>query len=82
MPARVVEELLADRCAGAIVAPMRPGLAWDAIRHTTARGRHGGTVYDSVIALAAHEAGASLLLTWNSRHFLSIAPHGLDVREP
>ncbi len=45
-------------------------------------GLGGGRVYDAAIAQCVAEAGATLLLTWNTKHFLPIAPAGLDVREP
>lgn len=66
----------------AITVPIRSGLAWDALHHTLGRGFAGSRVFDAAIALAAYEAGARLLLTWNVRHFVSIAPVGLEVREP
>lgn len=58
------------------------GLAWDTIHHTLRRGFAGARVYDAVIALAAYEAGARLLLTWNVRHFISVALVGLEIRQP
>ena len=73
---------LQDGFGHAMITPMRSGLAWETIRHTLARGHWGGRVYDAVIALSVFEAGASVILTWNPRHFLSIAPSGLEVREP
>jgi predicted nucleic acid-binding protein len=45
-------------------------------------GLGGGRVYDAVIAQCVLEAGATVLLTWNMKHFLPIAPAGLDVMEP
>lgn len=82
LPPRIIEELLRDFSAHATIAPIRQGLALDAIRHTLDRGHHGGRIYDALIALSVFEAGARLLLTWNPRHFHSIAPVGLEVREP
>ena len=61
---------------------MRPGLPWETIRHTLDRGCSGGRVYDAVIALATYEAGARLRQTWNVRHFLTVAPVGLEIRQP
>ena len=42
----------------------------------------GGIVYDAVIARSAHQAGARVLLTWNVRDMLRVAPLGLAVRQP
>jgi len=42
----------------------------------------GGIVYDAAIAEAAFAAGATVLLTWNPKDFLRVAPHGLEVRQP
>jgi predicted nucleic acid-binding protein len=55
---------------------------WAAIHYTVSRGHYGGRVYDTAIALAAFEAGARVLLSWNVKHFLTIVPFGLEVREP
>jgi len=52
------------------------------IRSVVESGGRGGKVYDAVIAEAAARSGASLLLTWNVRDFASVAPPGLEVREP
>jgi hypothetical protein len=49
---------------------------------TVDRGFAGARVFDVAIALAAYEAGARFLLTWNVRHFISIAPVGLEIRQP
>jgi predicted nucleic acid-binding protein len=76
------EIALKQSFANAILAPIRPGLAWETIRHTLARGHAGGRIYDTAIALAAYEAGARLLLTWNVRHLVSVAPTGLEIRQP
>lgn len=76
------ERMLKETLGGHIIAPIRAGLAWETIRHTLDRGFAGGRVYDAVIALATYEAGARLLLTWNLKHFLTIAPAGLEIRQP
>lgn len=46
-----------------------------------AAGIGGGRTYDALIAEAAREAGATVLLTFNRRHF-EPAPHGLSIVEP
>ncbi len=82
MPAHEAQRILRENFGSAEVAPIRSGFAWDAIRHTLSRGHSGGRVYDAVIALAVFEAGARLLLTWNVRHLITVAPVGLDVQAP
>jgi predicted nucleic acid-binding protein len=82
LPPRDVERLLVENFGQVKIAALRPGLAWETIRHTLARGHWGGRVYDASIALATYEAGARLLLTWNVKHFHSVAPAGLEIREP
>lgn len=82
IPPRDAERLLRSHFGDAIIAPLRPGLAWDTIGQTLSRGFWGGRVYDTLIAMVAFEAGAEVLLTWNTRHFYAIAPAGLQVREP
>jgi predicted nucleic acid-binding protein len=59
-----------------------PGLCWTALDELAARSLGGGLLYDAIIAQSCHEAGATLLLTWNVRDFLRVAPPGLEIREP
>lgn len=82
MPPREAVQLLQDDFGDVITAPIRRGLAWDTMHHTVGRGFSGGRVFDAAIALAAYEAGARLFLTWNVRHFISVAPVGLEIRQP
>jgi predicted nucleic acid-binding protein len=82
LPPHEAVRSLQESFGDAITVPIRHGLAWDAIHHTLNRGFAGARVYDAAIALAAYEAGARLLLTWNVRHFISIAPVGLEIRQP
>jgi predicted nucleic acid-binding protein len=42
----------------------------------------GVIVYDAVIARTAFDAGASVLLTWNTKDFLRVAQPGLEIRQP
>lgn len=76
------EDLLRRNFASTLIAPMRPGMVWDLIHLTLSRGFWGGRVYDAAIAMATFEAGARLLLTSNVKDFHSVAPVGLEVREP
>ncbi|MBV8844597.1 MAG: hypothetical protein JO307_17460 [Bryobacterales bacterium] len=85
MPAIDAERALRESFARATLAPIHPGLAWPTTRHTLERGYAGGRVYDAAIALAAYDGGARLFLTWNVKHFLTIAtiaPAGLEIRPP
>ena len=66
----------------ALIAEMSPNEVWTAIDVVSRLGPGGGGVYDAAIAQCAARAGASVLLTWNAKHYLPIAPTGLDVREP
>jgi predicted nucleic acid-binding protein len=64
------------------VVGLSPEHAWSSIQRLAAHALGGGRVYDAAIATAAWQAGARLLLTWNTRDFLAVAPPGLEVREP
>jgi predicted nucleic acid-binding protein len=66
----------------ALIAEMSPNEVWTVIDVVSRLGPGGGRVYDAAIAQCAARAGASVLLTWNAKHYLPIAPAGLDVREP
>jgi predicted nucleic acid-binding protein len=66
----------------ALIAEMNSTEVWSAIDVVSRLGLGGGRVYDAAIAQCAAKAGATVLLTWNAKHFLPIAPAGLDVREP
>ena len=82
MPAQEAQRVLRENFGTAQIAPVHSGFAWDAIGHTLSRGHWSGRVYDAVIALGVYEAGARLLLTWNVRHLITVAPVGLEVRAP
>jgi predicted nucleic acid-binding protein len=66
----------------AIIAGIGPEAVWRAIDMLSRLGLGGGRVYDAAIAQCAAEAGATLLLTLNTKHFLPIAQAGFEVREP
>jgi predicted nucleic acid-binding protein len=55
---------------------------WDLLDEMAARDVFGGRLYDSLIARTVVDAGVTLLLTWNARHFRQVAPPGLEIREP
>ena len=65
----------------AVIPDLSAALAWSCIGEMVSRGA-GGKTSDALIALAAFEAGATVLLTWNLQDFLQIAPPGLDVATP
>jgi len=64
------------------VASLAGDAAWDTIQELSLRDMGGGIIYDAVIARTAFDAGASVLLTWNIKDFLRVAPPGLAIRQP
>jgi len=64
------------------VAGLPGGAAWSSIQDLSLREMGGGIIYDAVIARTAFDAGASVLLTWNIKDFLRVAPPGLDIHQP
>ena len=56
--------------------------AFGLLRTFRDRGISGGAVYDALIANAAYRAGASVLVTLNTKHFERVAPEGLEIIEP
>lgn len=76
---RLLEESFFDRAG---VAGMAGDAAWKTIQDVSLRDMGGGIIYDAVIAREAFDAGASVLLTWNIKDFLRIAPPGLEIRQP
>ena len=70
-----------------LVAKLRPRLAdrdanaFEAMKLVHAAGRSGGAIFDASIALAARQAGATTLVTWNLQDF-QYAIDGLRVEEP
>jgi predicted nucleic acid-binding protein len=57
-------------------------LAWSEVDELAARSLGGGLLYDAIIAQCCLDAGAELLITWNVRDFLRVAPPALQIREP
>ena len=56
--------------------------AWDAIDVVVHAGFAGGRVYDASIAGCLAKAGATILLTWNTKHFLPVVTRGMAVQHP
>ena len=82
IPPWQAERVLLEHFGHSSIASLQPNYAWDVIRHTLDRGHWGGRVHDAEIAMASYAAGARLLLTWNLRDFLTVAPVGLEIRTP
>jgi predicted nucleic acid-binding protein len=66
----------------ALVVGMKVGGIWQRIESLARLGLGGGQVYDALIAWCAVDARATMLLTWNLKHFAAEAYPGLEVREP
>ena len=80
---QAAEEVLVKCLTGTgEIAGMTAEACRSAVRDLAGRGVGGGRVYDAIIARCCCDAGAAVLLTWNQRHFLSVAPTGLTVLEP
>jgi len=66
----------------ATTVALKPEHVWRLIAELARLGIVGSQIYDALIAASAAEAHAKVLMTWNPKHFLSIAPAGLEIREP
>lgn len=66
----------------ALVAGVEAALVWERIETLSRLGIRGGQVYDALIAWCAADAGATVLLTWNRKHFTAISIPDLEVQEP
>lgn len=75
-------DVLTKYFADVELAGLESRVGWFVIRSSSSWRITGGRVYDAAIAAAAMEAGASVLVTWNVRHFLGFAPPGLQVVQP
>jgi predicted nucleic acid-binding protein len=64
------------------ICGLEPEDFWTIMAELARTGRGGGLVYDAAIALASFRGGARLLLTWDVRDLLAVAPAGLEVVEP
>lgn len=64
------------------IAGLAGDAAWTTIQDLSLRDMGGGITYDAVIARTAFNAGASVLLTWNVKDLLRVAPPGLEIRQP
>ncbi len=64
------------------IAVLTGDTVWSSIQDLSDRDLGGGVVYDAIIAHAAFTRGASVLLTWNVKDFLRVAPPGLQITTP
>jgi predicted nucleic acid-binding protein len=83
IPARQAERLLAANFSDSVaLCGVLEGDVWAALGRAAERQVRGGKIYDAVVAQATARAGASVLLTWNVKDFVVVAPHGLEIRTP
>jgi predicted nucleic acid-binding protein len=82
VPANLAEQILTHYFADAEIAGVTPETAWLAIRSLAGLDLGGGRIYDALIAATVLRAEASVFLTWNVKHFLTLAPPGLQIRQP
>ena len=80
--ADVAEQILTQYFNDAEIAGVTAETGWLAIRSLAVLDLGGGRIYDALIASTVLHAGASVLLTWNVKHFLALAPPGLEIRQP
>jgi predicted nucleic acid-binding protein len=59
-----------------------PHQCWAALDELSSRSLGGGLLYDAIIAESCMQAGAKVLLTWNVRDLLRVAPPALEIRQP
>jgi predicted nucleic acid-binding protein len=80
-PADAWAVLSANFVDTAAVAAIDAASYVELLRHGVQTGIAGGKTYDAVIGECAKTAGASVILTFNRRHF-EPAPSGVTVVEP
>jgi predicted nucleic acid-binding protein len=82
IPPEVARQALEQSFTAAILTGLAADTVWRTIDALSRRGLGGGRVYDAVIADSVAGAGGTVLLTWNVRDFVPIAPSALEIREP
>lgn len=83
LPPDIARQTIEENFArSAVVVGVKSGGVWERIADLARLGFGGGQVYDALIAWCTADAGATVLLTWNLKHFTAIAPPDLEVREP
>jgi predicted nucleic acid-binding protein len=63
-------------------AALDAGAYWSVLESAAAEEIHGGSLYDALIVAAARQAGATVILTWNTAHFQRVAGQDLRVDMP
>jgi len=83
LPPEIARQALEENFAStALVVGVKASGIWERIESLAGLGLGGGRVYDALIAWCAADAGATVLLTWNLKHFKTMALPDLEVREP
>jgi predicted nucleic acid-binding protein len=81
-PAQVREMFIENFHEVAEIPALTSKLCLETLDELAAGAIGGGLVYDAIIAQSCADAGAKVLLTWNSRDFVRVAVPGLEIREP
>jgi predicted nucleic acid-binding protein len=83
LPPDIARQALDDNfSATALIVGVKAGGMWERMESLARLGFGGGRVYDALIAWCAADAGATILLTWNLKHFTAIASSGLEIQQP
>ena len=82
LPPDIARLTIQENFGKSLVAGVKAAGVWERIESLAHLGLGGGRVYDALIAWCAADAGATVLLTWNLKHFTAIAPPDLEIREP
>jgi predicted nucleic acid-binding protein len=78
----VAQQILTQYFVDVEIAGVTPETGWLAIRSLAVLDLGGGRIYDALIAATVLRADASVLVTWNVKHFLALAPPGLEIHQP
>lgn len=86
-PQRLVPQqalaLLKQTLEGRVQVAQRSSLeCWDFLESLARRGTAGGAAHDAVILDLAKHAGATSVYTLNLRHFVLLAPPGIEILSP
>jgi predicted nucleic acid-binding protein len=76
-------ELLQQTLKGRVqVAEVSSRESWDFLENLSRSGTTGGAAHDAVILDLACQAGATKIYTFNLRHFVPLAPPGIEILSP
>lgn len=81
-PPESAAEVLTKYFAGADLIGLPADAGWPLILSASSLRIAGGRVYDAAIAMAAVEAGATAVITWNTKRFLGLPFASLLVTQP